>query len=139
MDQGGDREEKDGAEPCAIEAGGDGHQAQGRGEGARRHVRIHDDERGSGNGKGEAGRREKQGTPAGEFIGEDSRGKLAASCEKQKDGEQVRCEENPLQWEMREADQRGEGPWEDGESGEGRGEGGIERVERGVEDVAAKG
>jgi len=39
------RQQKDGAEPRAIDAGGNRHQAQGRGKGARRDVRVHDKER----------------------------------------------------------------------------------------------
>ena len=64
MNQSGERQQKDGAQPCAIDAGGNCHEAQRGGKGARRDVRVHDKERGSGDGEGETCGRKEQGGPA---------------------------------------------------------------------------
>lgn len=112
MDQSGEREKKNRAQQGPVDAGRNGHQAQRCREGARCDIGIHDEERGSGNGKRETCGRKQQGTPPGRFAGKEASSQVAAGGEEEKYRQYIGCEKRPREWQVRDSDDRSHSPRE---------------------------
>ena len=60
-----EQQQKEGPEPFAIDAGGDGKKAEGRGKGSRSNVGIHEGKGGAGGRQGKTGGGQVNRAPAG--------------------------------------------------------------------------
>ncbi len=103
MDQWCERQQDGGSQPGAVHGGGNREQSERSREGARRNIRIHDEEGRSGDRQGEACSGNESGAPSRRFAVEEPCREPMAGEEEQADRENVRCQQNPREAQMRQA------------------------------------